>query len=54
MLINRQPRWWNWTETWNCGVIQDYSFLSLKDEVQPVATFYDTELDNMIINFRKT
>lgn len=33
------------------GVIKDYNYLSLKDEVQPVATFYDSDLSNLIINY---
>ncbi|MGK0137775.1 MAG: putative ABC transport system permease protein [Algoriphagus sp.] len=33
------------------GVIKDYNFLSLKDEVLPVATFYDSGLSNAIVNY---
>jgi putative ABC transport system permease protein len=38
--------------TWQIiGVIADYNYLSLKSEVLPVATFYDTELSNAIVSF---
>ena len=38
--------------TWQIiGVIADYNYLSLKSEVLPVATFYNTELSNAIVSF---
>lgn len=33
------------------GVIQDYNFLSLRSEIQPVATFYDADLSNAVVSF---
>lgn len=36
------------------GVIQDYNFLSLKNDVVPVATFFDNELNNIIVKFNAT
>ena len=38
--------------TWEIiGVIEDYNYLSLKNEVLPVATFYDTELSYAVVSF---
>lgn len=33
------------------GVIQDYNYLSLKNEILPVATFYDKDLSNVVVSF---
>lgn len=33
------------------GVIQDYNYLSLKSEILPVATFYNTQLSNAVVSF---
>lgn len=33
------------------GVIEDYNFLSLKNAIVPVATFYDNDLNNLIVKF---
>jgi len=38
--------------TWEIiGVIEDYNYLSLKSEVLPVATFYDTALSYAVVSF---
>jgi putative ABC transport system permease protein len=49
-IMNRQPRGdGTLRDPYEIvGVIQDYNFQSLRDEVLPVATFYDNELSNMI------
>ncbi|WP_026967519.1 FtsX-like permease family protein [Algoriphagus terrigena] len=33
------------------GVIQDYNYLSLKREILPVATFYNSQLSNAVVDF---
>ena len=39
-------------EPWEIvGVIQDYNYLSLKSEILPVATFYNTQLSNAVVSF---
>ncbi|WP_057940103.1 ABC transporter permease [Algoriphagus resistens] len=40
------------SEPWEIvGVIQDYNYLSLKSEILPVATFYNTQLSNAVVSF---
>lgn len=40
------------SEPWEIvGVIQDYNYLSLKREILPVATFYNTQVSNAVVSF---